>query len=100
MEETPEALLTLDDDALLEKVARQTFRFLREGAEPNSFLARDRTGIISDPPNDLVAVGGSGFGLMALVVAVERGWITRAEALARLGRLPSPAGQRQVSASA
>jgi len=87
MEETPEALLTLDDDALLEKVARQTFRFFREGAEPNSFLARDRTGIISDPPNDLVAVGGSGFGLMALVVAVERGWITRAEALARLGRM-------------
>jgi len=86
-EETSEALLALDNDALLEKVARQTFRFFWEGAEPNSFLARDRTGKLSDPPNDLVAVGGSGFGLMALVAAVERGWVGRGDVLARLDRM-------------
>lgn len=87
MEETPRALLSLDNDALLEAVARQTFRFFREGAEPNSFLARDRSTKLSDPPNDLVAVGGSGFGLMALIVAVERGWVSRGDALARLDRM-------------
>lgn len=87
MTEMPHTLLGLKDDALLEAVARQTFRFFWEGAESNSFLARDRTGKTFDPPNDLVAVGGSGFGLMALVAAVERGWIDRAQALARLDRM-------------
>ena len=85
----PSALLQLKDDALLEAVARQTFRFFWEGAEPSSFLARDRTTSSADPPGDLVTTGGSGFGLMALVTAVERGWIGRAEALARIGRMVS-----------
>ena len=87
MIETPEALLALDDDALLEAVARQTFGFFWEGAETYSFLARDRTTRTTDPDNDLVAVGGSGFGLMALVVAVERVWVNRGEALTRLDRM-------------
>jgi hypothetical protein len=81
---SPATLLELDDDALLEAVARQTFRFFWEGAEPSSLMARDRSTEQADPPNDLVAVGGSGFGVMALVVAVERGWVTRAEAMTRL----------------
>ena len=34
-----------------------------------------------------VAVGGSGFGVMALIVAAERGWVTRKAALERLGRM-------------
>ena len=81
---SPAALLELDDEALLEAVARQTFRFFWEGAEPASLMARDRSARNADPPNDLVAVGGSGFGMMALVAAVARGWVTRAEALMRL----------------
>jgi hypothetical protein len=84
---SPSALVRLNEDALLEAVARQTFRFFWEGAEPASFLARDRTTREADPPGDLVAVGGSGFGLMALVVAVERGWVGRGEAMERLGRM-------------
>ena len=83
----PQALLALADDALLEAVARQTFAFFWEGAETGSFLARDRSTKTSDPQGDLVAVGGSGFGLMALVVAVERGWASRGDALARLDRM-------------
>jgi hypothetical protein len=39
------------------------------------------------PEDDLVATGGSGFGVMALIVAVERGWVSRAAALERLGRM-------------
>ncbi|MBN9554752.1 MAG: beta-glucosidase [Alphaproteobacteria bacterium] len=84
---TPSVLLKLDDDALMEAVARQTFRFFWEGAEPASFMARDRTTRGADPSNDLVAVGGTGFGVMALIVAVERGWIARDAALARLDRM-------------
>ena len=34
-----------------------------------------------------MAVAGSGFGLMALVVAVARGWVSRIAAVARLSRM-------------
>jgi len=87
MTASPAELLKLNDEALLEAVARQTFRFFWEGAEPASLMARDRTTTDKDPPDDLVAVGGTGFGVMALVVAVERGWVTRAEALSRLDHM-------------
>ncbi|HEX4370717.1 MAG TPA: glucoamylase family protein, partial [Rhizomicrobium sp.] len=87
MEAAPQELLALADDALLEAVARRTFAFFWEGAETGSLLARDRSTKTSDPQGDLVAVGGSGFGLMALVVAVERGWVNRGEALTRLDRM-------------
>jgi hypothetical protein len=77
----------LDDDALLDLVQRQTARFFWEGAHPVSGLARDRQKTTGDPANDLVGIGGSGFGVMAIIVAVERGWIDRAQALRRLHRM-------------
>ena len=78
------ALATLPDDELLEAVQRQTFRYFWEGAHPASGLAPDRRTVRGPSPDDPVTIGGSGFGVMALLVAVERGWITRAQGLARL----------------
>jgi hypothetical protein len=75
----------LPDAALIDLVQRQTFRFFWEGAHPVCGLARDRTGLDEDPADDLVATGGSGFAVMAIIVAAERGWITRDEAANRLG---------------
>jgi len=82
-----EALAALPDDALLEALQKQTFRFFWEGAEPVSGLARDRNRQAGDTADNLVAVGGAGFGLMALVVAVTRGWVSRAVAVERLFRM-------------
>ena len=73
-----------DDHALLDLVQRQTLRYFWEGAHPVSFLARDRQPLHSERPNDLISVGGSGFGIMAVIVGVERGWIDRTAALSRL----------------
>lgn len=75
------------DNALLDLVQRQTFRFFWEGAHPVSGLARDRTGLEADPDNDLISIGGSGFGVMAIIVATDRGWIARDEAVARLAAM-------------
>ena len=77
----------LSDDQLLDLVQRQTFLFFWDGAQPASGLARDRTGRLADPDDDIVAIGGSGFGVMALIVACERGWVTRPQALARLSTM-------------
>jgi len=81
---SPSWLATLADDELLEEVQRQTFRLFWEAAHPVSALAPDRRPAGRRQTDDLVAAGGSGFALMALIVAVERGWIRRAEALERL----------------
>lgn len=77
----------LADDELLEAVQRRTFRFFWEGAHPVSFMARDRSFRTADPEDDKVAIGGTGFGVMAIIVAVERRWVTREEALQRLSRM-------------
>lgn len=68
----------------MEDVQRASFRYFWDGAHPQSGLSRDRSGLTADPNNDLVAIGGSGFGFMAIVVAVERGWIARDEAMVRI----------------
>jgi hypothetical protein len=84
---TAKTLATLPDDALLEAVQRQTFRFFWEGAHPSSGLAYDRRTTQEQPADDKVAIGGSGFGVMALIVAAERGWVTRDAALERLRQM-------------
>lgn len=81
---SPAALAELPDDDLIDAVQRQTFRFFWEGAHPASGLAADRRTLHELPMKDTVAVGGSGFGVMAIIVAVERGWITREAAVQRL----------------
>jgi hypothetical protein len=86
---TPSAasLATLPDEGLLEVVQRQTFNFFWQGAHPFSGLALDRSPAHREQANHKTAIGGSGFGIMALIVAVERSWIAREAALDRLGRM-------------
>ena len=73
----------LSDEQLLDLVQRQTFGYFWEGAHPVSGLALDRRHRRTDRVDTPVATGGSGFGVMAIIVACERGWVTREEALAR-----------------
>jgi hypothetical protein len=72
------------DAALLDRVQRQTFRYFWDFGHPVSGLARDRTNSRRPAGDDVVTSGGSGFGVMAILVAAERGWVSRAEALDRL----------------
>tara|TARA_R110000868_G_scaffold100301_4_gene275899 strand:- start:6430 stop:7788 length:1359 start_codon:yes stop_codon:yes gene_type:complete len=75
-----------NDNRLLDTVQKQTINYFWEGAEPNSGLARERLhmdDIYPTSPKNTVTTGGSGFGLMAILVGVERGFITRQEALNR-----------------
>ena len=81
---TPAELAQLPDDALIDAVQRQTFRFFWDAAHPSSGLARDRCTTRGVPDDDLVVSGGSGFALMAIIVASERGWVTRDAALERI----------------
>ena len=70
----------MTDEELLTMVEEASFRYYWEAAHPMAGMA------IEILPGDqhLVAVGASGFGIMALVVAVERQFVTRDEAVARM----------------
>ena len=80
----PAALAALPARRLLELVQRQTFEFFWKESHPLSGLAPDRRRRRAGPRDDLVAIGGSGFGILALLVAVSRGWVSRGAALERL----------------
>src|ERR1700751_3508015 len=77
-------LRPLSDEQLLELVQRQTFRYFWEGAHPRSGLAFDRRQRRTDDPDTPVSMAGSGFGAMAVIVACERGWVSREQALSLL----------------
>ncbi|TXK49367.1 beta-glucosidase [Pontibacter qinzhouensis] len=77
----------LSDDELLTLVQRNTFQYFWNGAEPTSGLARERIHMDGDyPQNDqnVITTGASGFGVMAILVGIERGFITRQEGFERL----------------
>lgn len=75
---------SLDDNALLDVVQRQTFRYFWDFAHPVSGLARERSNIAYDYGGEVVTTGGSGFGIMAMVAAVDRKWITREQGVDRM----------------
>jgi hypothetical protein len=74
----------LDDDALFELVQRQTFRYFWDFAHPVSGLARERSNLAFGYGPETVTTGGSGFGVMAIVIGAERGWTPRQNAVGRL----------------
>lgn len=69
----------ISDDALLDKVQSQTLKYFWDFGHPVSGLARERTS-----SGDVVTSGGSGFGVMALLVAAQRGFLSRTQALNRI----------------
>lgn len=72
----------ITDDELLTLVQRQTFKFFYDYAHPVSGMTRERFN-----SEDIVTSGGSGFGVMALIVGMERGFISRNEGVAHLGKM-------------
>jgi len=76
----------LPDDSLLTLVQHQTFRYFWDGAEPVSGMACERINtndVYPENDKNIVTTGGSGFGFMAILSGIERGFITREEGLAR-----------------
>ena len=87
-----ESSKVISDDSLLNLVEYRTFQFFWEGAEPVSGAARERLHLDGEyPDNDknIVAIGGTGFGVMAILIAIERKFITREQGLERLQQIVS-----------
>lgn len=81
--EVSAATRAMSDDELLTMLQEACFRYYWEGAHPHSGMTLE-----SIPGDDrIVATGASGFGIMALVVGVDRGFITRDQGLERLTKI-------------
>jgi len=74
----------LSDTALLELVQKQTFRYFWDFGHPISGLPRERSNVAYDYGNEVVTIGGTGFGVMAMIVAAERQWYPRDTVAKRL----------------
>ncbi len=67
----------LTDSALLDLVQKQTFKYFWDFAHPVSGMARERSNESFGYGNEVVTTGGTGFGVMAVIVAADRKLIGR-----------------------
>ncbi|WP_225869454.1 glucoamylase family protein [Pedobacter psychroterrae] len=74
----------ISDQELLTKVQRQTFKYFWDFGHPASGMARER-----NTSGNTVTSGGSGFGIMAIITGIDRGFITKAEGLSRIQKIIS-----------
>ena len=82
--------IAITDEALLDSVQRRTFNYFWDGAEPTSGMARERfhvDGVYPQNDKNVVTSGGSGFGIMAIVAGIDRGYITREQGLERFTKI-------------
>jgi len=70
---------SMTDEEFLDMTQRATFRYFYDYAHPVSGLSRERLG-----SGETVTSGGSGFGVMALLVGIERGYISREQGVTRM----------------
>lgn len=72
----------ISDDLLLDTVEARTFQYFWDFGHPVSGMARER-----NTSGDVVTTGGTGFGVMALLVAVNRHFISRTDGVARMQKI-------------
>lgn len=75
----------MTNSQLLTMLEKECFLYYWDGAEPDSGMARENWPGI----DHMVATGASGFGIMAIVVGMSRGFITREQGIERLTKIVS-----------
>jgi hypothetical protein len=89
--QTP-ARLSARDEAFLEDLSHRAFLYFQEHADPRTGLVLDRARTdgaapdVNHPSHNIASSAATGFGLTALCIASERGWISRVEARERVLR--------------
>ncbi|MCX6284747.1 MAG: Ig-like domain-containing protein [Bacteroidetes bacterium] len=81
LDSTPKFPIIPDED-LLTLIQQKTFAYFYDFAHPSCGMARER-----NTSGDIVTTGGSGFGIIALLVGMHRNFITRDQGLTRLDKI-------------
>ncbi len=76
--------LSPDDAAFLEELERANFQFFREQADPHSGLVKDRCHVSAADNSVVASIAATGFGLTALCIGQQRGYISYGDARDRV----------------
>ncbi len=84
-QDTTEITVDLSDDELLDLAQETSFNYFWNFAEENTGAARERY-VVANPASgkNTVTTGGTGFGLMSIIVAMERGFISKNDGSQRI----------------
>ncbi|HEV7473419.1 MAG TPA: glucoamylase family protein [Pyrinomonadaceae bacterium] len=78
---------TRADELFLEDLEHRSFKYFWAEADPQTGLVRDRARLdgssLDENHRNVASIAATGFGLTALCIAAERGWISRSEARER-----------------
>lgn len=87
-DDDPVVIVPLSDTEMMDLTQKETFRYFWDFANTASGAAKERYHPKEPTLNqNVVTSGGTGFGLMSIIVAIERGFITRAEGVLRLNKI-------------
>jgi hypothetical protein len=75
--------MSYSDKQLLEEVQLRAVRFFWEKTDPTTGLVHDRANNFGADDETVASIASTGYGLAALPIAVEHGWLERNEAAAR-----------------
>ncbi len=78
----PDQFARISDSVLLDKIESQTLKYFTDFAHPTSVMARER-----NTSGDVVTTGGTGFGIMAIIVGANRGFISKTEAFNQIYKI-------------
>jgi hypothetical protein len=87
---SPQEPVEFTDEQLLDSVQYRAFLYFWNGSDTVSGMSKERIhmdGVYPQKDQDVITSGGSGFGLMTVIAAVNRGWITRQQAVERLSKM-------------
>jgi hypothetical protein len=77
-------LLSPADDEFLEELEKRNFQFFWEQASPESGLVKDRSNVLIKDTSVVGSIAATGFGLTAICIGQQRGYVSLAEARDRV----------------
>ena len=87
-DDDPIVIEPLSDEEMMDLTQETTFKYFWDFAEPNSGAAKERYHPNNPSLNqNVVTTGGTGFGLMSILVGMERNYITKSEGIERLNKI-------------
>ena len=87
-DDDPVVITPLSDEEMMDLTQKETFKYFWDFANADSGAAKERYHPNEPTLNqNVVTSGATGFGLMSIIVAIERGFITRAQGIERLNKI-------------
>ena len=79
-----EPVLSPEDDQFLNDVEAASFLFFWEQGNSKTGMVKDRANVHADRPHDAASIAATGFGLTALCIGAQRGFVSSNDALERV----------------